>query len=120
MLALGRVRRAPGFEPLEVASVEVFASATAAAIELAEVRSELERHGIVAEDERIARDLHDTVIQQLFAIGLAMQWIQRMASGVLRERIEAAVTDLDAVIGGICTTIFALPARSASATGVRE
>ncbi len=120
LLVLGRVRSARAFEPVEVAFAEVFASATAAAIELSEVRSELERHGIVAEDERIARDLHDTVIQQLFAIGLAMQSAQRMASGVLRERIEAAITDLDAVIGDIRTTIFALPRRSASATGVRD
>jgi signal transduction histidine kinase len=63
------------FSGSTIAFAEVFASSTAAAaaaIELGEVRAEVERLGITTDDERIARDLRDTVIQQLFAIGMSL------------------------------------------------
>ncbi len=119
-LVLGRVRGAPGFEPHDVAFAEAFAGATAAALELGEVRSELDRLGIVAEDERIARDLHDTVIQQLFAIGLSLQASRGTASGLTGDRIDAAIGDLDGVIRDIRTTIFRLPGRTQSVSGLRD
>ena len=54
-LVLGRVNGQPSYETLDVAFAEVFASSTAAAIEISKVRAEVDRLGIVAEDERIAR-----------------------------------------------------------------
>jgi len=119
-LVLGRIKGAPAFLPLDVAFAEVFAGTTAAALELGETRAELERLGIVAEDERIARDLHDTVIQQLFAIGLSLQAARATASGTLGERIDAAVDGLDGVIREIRNTIFRLPGRTEAARSLRD
>jgi len=119
-LVLGRIHGRPDFGPLDVAFAEVFASATATAIKLGEVRSEVERLGIINEDERIARDLHDTVIQQLFAIGMSLQAARREATGPIGERIDAAVTNLDGVIHEIRNTIFRLPRRTEATTGLRD
>jgi signal transduction histidine kinase len=69
-LVLGRIHGEPQFERIDLAIAEVFASAIASAIESGEVRAELERLGTARDRERIAFDLHDTVIQHLFAIGI--------------------------------------------------
>lgn len=119
-LVLGRTHGASPFSTLEVAFVEAFASAVTAAVQLGDARSEIERLGIVAEDERIARDLHDTVIQQLFAIGMSLQATRRGADAKTGERIDAAVDDLDAVIKEVRNTIFRLPARGDGSESLRE
>jgi signal transduction histidine kinase len=119
-LVFGRVRGAPQFGPHDLVFGEVFANAAAAAIGLGEVRTELETLGIDAEDERIARDLHDTVVQQLFAVGLSLQAMRATTSGPVVKRIDIAVADLDNVIGDIRKTIFRLPGRTASASGFRD
>jgi signal transduction histidine kinase len=117
---LGRVHGRPAFQPLDVAFAEVFAGAAATAIELGSVRTEIDRLSIIAEDERIARDLHDTVIQELFALGMSLQALSSSTTGAVGERISTAVESLDAVIRQIRNTIFQLPGRSDSATGLRD
>jgi PAS domain S-box-containing protein len=119
-LVLGRVRGGPSFGSLDIALATVFASSTAAAIELGEVRAELERTGIVAEEERIARDLHDTVIQDLFGVGLSLQVARSSSVGPVAERIDEAVDRLDTIIREIRNTIFRLPRRAAGAQGLRD
>jgi signal transduction histidine kinase len=74
----------------------------------------------VAEDERIALDLHDTVIQDLFAVGLSLQAARTSATGRVGQRIDEAVDRLDQVIRDIRTTIFHLPGNSAGARGLRD
>ena len=119
-LVLGRLRGGAQFGPLDIALATVFASATAAALVLGEARAELERVGIVAEDERIALDLHDTVIQNLFAVGLSLQAARMSATGRVGERIDDVVERLDSVIRDIRNTIFSLPGRGAGARGLRD
>jgi two-component system, NarL family, sensor histidine kinase DevS len=119
-LVLGRVHGQPSFQPLDVAFAEVFAGAAATAIELGSVRSEIDRLSIIAEDERIARDLHDTVIQELFALGMSLQALSSSTTGAVGERISAAVESLDDVIRQIRNTIFQLPGRNDVATGLRD
>ena len=64
---------------------------------------------LVADRERIARDLHDLVIQRLFATGLQLQGARRLvADGDVRDRLDAAVADLDVTIRDIRSTIFEL------------
>ncbi len=64
---------------------------------------------VVAGDrERIARDLHDTVIQRLFAIGLALQAAANRSADAMRERVHSAVEDLDETIRELRTAIFGL------------
>ncbi len=80
------------------------------------------RHTLaVTEDrERIARDLHDTVIQRLFAAGMALQGTAaRVDDGEARERIERTVDELDATIKEIRTAIFALQAPPDGGPGLR-
>ena len=63
---------------------------------------------VAADRERIARDLHDTVIQRLFAIGLALQAAASRPPDALRERVHAAVEDLDETIRELRTAVFGL------------
>jgi PAS domain S-box-containing protein len=119
-LVLGRVRGGASYQPLDVAFAEVFAGAAATAIEMGSVRAELDRLSIIAEDERIARDLHDTVIQELFALGMSLQAMGSSVTGPVGERISAAVESLDDVIRQIRNTIFRLPGRHEAARGLRE
>jgi PAS domain S-box-containing protein len=74
----------------------------------------------VADDrDRIARDLHDTVIQRLFGTGLSLQAMATLADESLRARLEAAVADLDEMIFDLRTTIFSLQGSRTLAGGRR-
>jgi two-component system, NarL family, sensor histidine kinase DevS len=87
-----------------------FASQASVALELANARSDQQRVALLEDRDRIARDLHDHVIQQLFAIGLSLQSLA--ATGTAGEEITAAlqdrVEDIDRTIRQIRTSIFAL------------
>lgn len=64
---------------------------------------------LVARDrDRIARDLHDLVIQRLFATGMQLQAARNLGVDDLRPRIDGAVADLDAAIAELRSTIFEL------------
>lgn len=74
----------------------------------------------VAEDrERIARDLHDTVIQRLFGTALSLQAVTGLAEQPVRDRVESAVADLDEMIFELRTTIFSLQGTRTLAGGLR-
>ncbi|MDQ6918667.1 MAG: PAS domain S-box protein [Candidatus Dormibacteraeota bacterium] len=89
--------------------VELFANQAAVALEYSRVRDELRRLAIVEDRERIGRELHDGVIQALFAVGMNLQASAIIAGpGELRERLEAAVTELDGAIGDLRNYIFGL------------
>lgn len=97
---------------------ESFAAQAAVNVVLASARREQERLSIFEDRDRIARDLHDLVIQRLFATGMQLQGALR-AEGLpaaVEDRISRAVDDLDETIREIRQTIFALhePVESAS------
>ena len=80
---------------------------------------EAEQVMAIADDrERIARDLHDTVIQRLFASGLALQAITNRADPTLSPRLDAVVDDLDQTIRDIRSAIFSLQASGPADAGV--
>ena len=85
-------------------------------------RIETERELAMFEDrERIAQDLHDTVIQRLFAVGMTLQATAGMIGDpVASSRIEAAVEDLDETIRELRATIFALEANLSPGGGLRR
>jgi len=120
------VAHAPANHPFrddEIRLVKLFADQAALALHNRELRSELERLSLLEDRERIARDLHDTVIQRLFATGMSLQASIRLTeSSDLRERIEQGITDLDDTIRSIRTTIFDLQQSEASTqnSGVRS
>lgn len=63
-----------------------------------------------AERERIARDLHDTVLQRLFGLGLEMQATAINADGPFGALLESAVDEIDRIIKEIRTSVFTLGA----------
>ena len=96
------------------------AGAAAIAIENARLHAKVRELVVVEDRERIAADLHDTVIQRLFATGLALEGSLRMASPELAPRIEQAVTDLDDTIRQIRSAIFALQTPRIKGRGLRS
>lgn len=79
-----------------------------------------ERALAVADDrERIARDLHDTVIQRIFAAGLSLQGVAARADGAVRSRIDAITGELDETIRDLRTAIFSLQTVDRSLSGLR-
>ena len=110
--ALG-VYRFAGDEPFSeevVELAEAFATQVAMALSFGFERRERERLAVFEERDRIARDLHDLVIQRLFATGMMLEGATRIAATppVLAERIGVAVDELDATIKEIRTSIFEL------------
>lgn len=80
-----------------------------------------EQLALVDDRERIARDLHDTVIQRLFAVGLSLQAaLSRTEDPDLADRIHTAINEIDATIRDIRTAIFSLHSRRATASGLRD
>ncbi|MFV2039512.1 MAG: PAS domain-containing sensor histidine kinase [Acidimicrobiales bacterium] len=88
------------------------------------VREELQRvqqdAALAEERERLARDLHDTVIQQVFAVGLSLQSVSgRVEDPATAERLDQAIIDLDLVIRDIRTAIFGLTSHTDWGRGLR-
>jgi signal transduction histidine kinase len=109
-LYLTEKRSAPEFSDDDEALAIALAGAAAIAIDNARLHARV-REIVVSEDrERIAEDLHDRVIQRLFATGLALQGSLRKASPEVAERIERSISDLDETIRQIRNAIFALQA----------
>jgi PAS domain S-box-containing protein len=80
-----------------------------------------EQLALVDDRERIARDLHDTVIQRLFAVGLSLQGaLARGEQGGVADRIELAIEEIDGTIRDIRTAIFALQSRRRGVAGPRD
>lgn len=109
VLSLARTRGRTAFGPDDLGLAAGFANQAAVAIELAEARVEQHRATMLGERERIAADLHDHVIQRLFATGLSLQVLAgTLGPGRAQQRIQATIADLDATIAQIRTSIFAL------------
>ena len=108
------------FTDVDVELVVGLAAAAGVAIENARLHARVQELAVVEDRERIARDLHDTVIQRLFATGLSLQRTSRLVRSdaeVAASRIEAAVDDLDLTVKHIRSAIFKLESGSTT-TGV--
>lgn len=89
--------------------VVALAAAAATAIDNARMHARLSELSVVEDRERIARQLHDTVIQRIFATALSLQGIAaRVDDPELSDRLSVAVDDLDKTVRHIRTTIFEL------------
>ena len=119
------VGRHPGSMPLTPAALEMvasFAAQAAVALELADARRDAEQVTVLQDRERIARDLHDLVIQRLYATGMSLQGAMPLISRPeVADRVTRAVDALDDTIADIRSAIFALQARhDVKQAGLRE
>ena len=105
----------PDSGPLDVQDRELFAGfADQVALWLDRTQALADRQelAVISDRERIARDLHDIVIQRLFATGLQLQGVAAMAGdGPLTDRLDKSVAELDDTIKAIRGTIFELQDR---------
>jgi signal transduction histidine kinase len=109
-----RAGREP-FTPGVTALVASFAAQAGVALELAARRADAERLLVFEDRDRIARDLHDLVIQRLYATGMSLEGTMPLATRPeVRDRIKAAVDAMDDTIKDIRASIFALQARGLS------
>jgi len=116
--------RSPGAQPFTSEQLDMmaaFADQAALAWQLASTQRQMRELSILTDRDRIARDLHDHVIQRLFAVGLALQGtIPRARSPEVQQRLSDCVDDLQAVIQEIRTAIFDLHGSSSGITRLRQ
>ena len=109
------------FSDIDEELVVGLAAAAGVAIENARLHTRVREMALLEDRERIARDLHDTVIQRLFATGLRLQGAARLTERPeVAERITQAVDDLDLTVKHIRTAIFGLEASTRAAGGLRS
>jgi len=115
---VGRVKGRRRFEDVELDMATTFANHAAVALELADARADQQRVLLLEDRDRIARDLHDHVIQQLFAAGLSVQSVAgTLGADARSERLERVVAGIDDTIRQIRTTIFQLRGPLVPQTG---
>jgi signal transduction histidine kinase len=116
--------RKAGAEPFDASQLPLasaFADQAALALELADDQRRLFELEVLSDRDRIARDLHDHVIQRLFAHGLALQSTRlRSRSPDIQRRLADMIDDVQSVIAEIRTTIFDLHGGLEGTTQLRK
>lgn len=106
-LCVMRKTQSPRFSAEDLSTLAEFAAQAGLAIALAQARTDRQRLDLIEERARIARDLHDNVIQRLFGTGLGLQALAAKIPAHAAA-IEAQVADIDAAIADFRTAIFTL------------
>ncbi|WP_343320141.1 GAF domain-containing protein [Arthrobacter sp. TMP15] len=113
LLILAKNQDSESYSKIVVEMSAVFGSHVALALELARTHRLREQIMVFTDRDRIARDLHDVVIQRLFAAGLSMQSMQRLITDkTALERIKNVTTELDETIRDLRNTIYSLQVSS--------
>ena len=121
ILLVGRVS-GERFGAEALRTLTAFSAQAALVLEVADRRRDGERLVVFEDRDRIARDLHDLVIQRLFATGMQLESATRFivsAPEEAQQRVHRAVDDLDLTIKEIRSTIYALQTPVGSATTMR-
>jgi len=112
VLTVGRLHGAAPFPPALADVVASFAAQAGVALKLAASQAEAKRLSLYEDRDRIARDLHDLVIQRLYATGMSLESTMQMIDRPeVATRITNAVDAMDLTIKDIRATIFQLQAR---------
>lgn len=111
ILVLGRSSGKGAFSTTDVEMASVYGSHIALALALDRIHRLREQQVVFSDRDRIARDLHDLVIQRLFAAGLSIQSLRRFgAAPSVEGRINAITDELDTSIRDLRNTIYSLRA----------
>jgi len=98
-----------------------FAEQAALALQVASMQADQARLAVFEDRDRIGRDLHDLVIQRLFAVGLALESAARLPDpGAVADRISTAVDEIDETIRDIRRTIFEISSAHRSGRQLRR
>jgi len=109
LLVLAWDKAGSAFRSFDLGLASGFAEQAALALEVSRARSAVERRSLSEDRDRIARDLHDVVIQRLFAIGLQLDHAAHTARDPeIGELISRAVDEIDLSIKDIRASIFKL------------
>ncbi|CKS95461.1 histidine kinase response regulator [Mycobacterium tuberculosis] len=120
LVALRSAEEQP-FSDKQLDMMAAFADQAALAWRLATAQRQMREVEILTDRDRIARDLHDHVIQRLFAVGLTLQGAApRARVPAVRESIYSSIDDLQEIIQEIRSAIFDLHAGPSRATGLRH
>jgi signal transduction histidine kinase len=118
VLNLVRTRGRPPFGSADLALAVSFAGQASVALELADARAAEQQVVLLEDRERIAQDLHDHVIQELFSIGLSLEGVAgQLPEGKVAERVSRAIDNIDRTIRRVRTSIFQLHGNFVDAEG---
>ena len=119
-LYLSEKQGGPRFTEEDEGLVVGLAAVAGVAIENARLHARVRDVAVIEDRERIARDLHDTVIQQLYATGMSLTAALRLTEKpAVMDRLKQSIDDLDRTMRSIRSTIFALEAGDRGTDGLR-
>jgi signal transduction histidine kinase len=119
-LVVGRLAARPGFTDASLQMAASFASQAAVALELSRARADQIALARMEDHDRIAADLNDHVIQELFTLGMGLQaMIGRTARAADAERISGYADNIDNIISKIRNSIFHLQPRHRDPAGLQ-
>src|SRR5580658_4268063 len=117
-LLLGRLATRPRYTGTDLDMAAAFAGHAAMAMELVQARADQITLSQAEDHDRIAGDLHDHVIQDLFALGMRLQGHAARSDPATAERVNGYVDTLDEVINKVRTSIFGLHQPSSAPAGL--
>lgn len=110
-----------GFTDEDIAAVEAISRIAGAAIQTARLQTRLRHMAVVEDRQRIARDLHDSVIQDIFAVGLSLQGLgTRVSEPKMREQLDSSIDTLDRAVNTLRKYIFELREDVVPTTGLDD
>ncbi|QXV56463.1 GAF domain-containing protein [Amycolatopsis sp. TNS106] len=117
VLVAGRDKGSPQYKADQLPMLSSFADQAAVALEFGEKQRNQRLLDVLADRDRIAQDLHDHVIQRMFATGMSLQSIvPRVPDVFARDRVTQAVEQLDRTVREIRTSIFDLHTSGSDAS----
>lgn len=110
-----------GFTDEDIAAVEAISRVAGAAIQTARLQTRLRHMAVVEDRQRIARDLHDSVIQDIFAVGLSLQGLStRVDDQDVRDQLDSSIDTLDRTVNTLRRYVFELREDVVPTTGLDD